>query len=67
MKQIYSYIEDELGGYIVLEEDTEYFLKKEKEMNPVVCCKGTKKEVEEYIGSGIDNYIRKKVKSKCQH
>lgn len=60
MEQIYSYIEDELGGYAVLEKDTEYFLQKEKEMNPIVCCKGTKKEVEEYIDSSIDDCLRKR-------
>lgn len=63
MEQIYCYIEDELGGYTILEEDSEYFLQKEKEMNPIVCCKGTKKEVEDYIGSSIDDCFRKKKSS----
>lgn len=45
------YVEDELGGFFCYENDLDHSEYK-------VCCKGTKEEVEEYIGYKIDNHIK---------
>lgn len=58
-KDIICYIEDELGGFFCYEKDVDYFIKAEE--GAVVCFKGDKEQVEEYVGCIIeDNMISKR-------
>lgn len=51
------YVEDELGGLFCYEKDAEHFTAKE---GAVICCQGTRQQVEEYIRYVItDNMINK--------
>ena len=57
------YIEDYLGGFVCYKKDSKIFLSSEH--SSVICCEGTKEELEEYLQMKLtEDDICKVVKDK---